>query len=256
MKFQIYAAFCLTLNCAAQSRDARPHFQAISVKRNLSGCEHGRGGPPVPGRLHAPCIAVKDLIQAAYGTFANGPTPGPLLDVAGLPNWADTDLYDIDAVPPGPATIDQMYGPMMQTLLEERFGLRIRREARERSAYLLTVAPGGAKLKATAPGSCVTFDPAHPPEQPKNGQPPPKMCGRASYGRNWGRLTIDAFGVSMTQFAGVTLARAQLGRQWLIGPGSPDSSIFTWSSGQTLRRRPMAANHRTRQDRCSAQCGI
>ena len=105
------------------------------MKPNRSGCDHGRGGgsAPSPGRLRLSCIAVKDLIQAAYGTF-----------------------YDLDALPPG-LRLDRVYGPMMQTLLEERFGLRPRREARERSVYLLTVAPGGAMLMPTVPGSCVVI---------------------------------------------------------------------------------------------------
>ena len=216
MKYQIYPVFCLALSCAAQLPDPRPHFEVASVKRNLTGCAQGRGGgsgAPRPGRLRVSCIAVKDLIQAAYGAFANGPEPAPYLpDVVGAPDWIGTELYDLDAVPPGPATIDRMYGPMMQTLLEERFGLRIRREARERSVYLLTVSSGGAKLKPAPPGSCLVFDPAHPPEQPRNGQSPSALCGRASYRRDGPRLSVDAHGVTMAQFAGVTLGRAELGR--------------------------------------------
>jgi uncharacterized protein (TIGR03435 family) len=215
MQSRIYAVFCLAFSCAAQSPDARPRFEVASAKRNVSGCEHGRGGgaAPPPGRLHVSCIAVKDLIQAAYGTFANGPTPAPYVpDVVGAPDWIDTELYDLDALPQGPATIDRMYGPMMQSLLEERFGLRIRREARERSVYLLTVAPGGARLKPASPGSCIVFDPGHPPEQPRRDQAPPALCGRASYQRNGVRLSVDAYGVTMAQFAGLTLGRTELGR--------------------------------------------
>jgi uncharacterized protein (TIGR03435 family) len=216
VNYRIYAAFCLALSCAAQSTDTRPRFEVASVKRNLSGCEHGRGGgsgAPPPGRLRVSCIAVKDLIQAAYGTFASGPTPAAFVpDVVGAPDWIDTDLYDIEALPSGSASIDRMYGPMMQRLLEERFGLRIRSEARDRSVYLLTVGPGGDKLKPTPPGSCVVFDPAHPPEQPRNGQPLPALCGRGSYQRDGLRLLVDAQGVTMAQFAGGTLGRAELGR--------------------------------------------
>jgi hypothetical protein len=81
MNYRIYGVLCLTLSCAAQSPDARPRFEVVSVKRNLSGCDHSRGGgaaPTTAGRLRVSCIAVKDLIQAAYGTFADGPTPTPL----------------------------------------------------------------------------------------------------------------------------------------------------------------------------------
>jgi uncharacterized protein (TIGR03435 family) len=77
--------------------------------------------------------------------------------------------------------------------------------------YLLTVGPGGSKLKPTPPGSCVVFDPTHPPEQPGNGQPPPVFCGGGSYRRDGVRLSVDAHGVTMGQFAGLTLGRADLG---------------------------------------------
>jgi uncharacterized protein (TIGR03435 family) len=200
----------------AQSNDNRPRFEVASVKRNLSGCPQGRGGAgaPDPGRLHATCTTVKDLIQAAYGTFANGPAPDPrMLQVLGAPDWIDAEMFDLDAKPAGPASIDQIYGPMLQTLLEERFSLRIHRETRELPVYLLSVDPAGAKLRASAPGSCVQFDPSNPPPQPVRGQPPVSLCGRTSIKRAGRTLTIDAFGVSMAKFAGVTLsARAELDR--------------------------------------------
>src|SRR5689334_7509508 len=117
MNYRIYTICCLALVCSAQSTDTRPRFEVASVKRNLSGCEHGRGGgagSPPPGRLRVSCIAVKDLVQAAYGTFANGPAPATFVpDVVGAPDWIDTDLYDIEATGSGAPTIDRMYGPMM-----------------------------------------------------------------------------------------------------------------------------------------------
>jgi uncharacterized protein (TIGR03435 family) len=200
----------------AQSTDDRPRFEVTSVKRNLSGCMQGRGGggTPPPGRLHATCIAVKDLIQAAYGTFANGGAPDPrMLQVLGAPEWIDTEMFDLEATPAGEASINQIYGPMLQTLLAERFGLRIHRETWELPVYVLSVDPAGPKLVATAPGACVQFDSSNPPTQPARGQAPVALCGRTSIKRAGTMLTIDAFGVSMAQFAGVTLsARAELDR--------------------------------------------
>jgi uncharacterized protein (TIGR03435 family) len=122
-------------------------------------------------------------------------------------------MFDVNAKPLGEASIAQMYGPMLQTLLEDRFGLRIHRERKELPVYVLTVAPGGPRLTATAPGTCVRFDPSNPPPQPRSGQAPVALCGRTSIKRNGPVLTIDAFGVQMAQFAGVTLSvRAELDR--------------------------------------------
>jgi len=210
----------IVVYCAAslpgQTTGTRPRFEVTSVKRNLSGCLQGRGGGGAPpqGRLSVTCITVKDLIQAAYGTFANGPAPDPrLLQVIGAPEWIESKMFDVNAKPSGEASVAQMYGPMLQTLLEDRFGLRIHRETKELPVYILTVAPGGSRLTATTPGTCVRFDPSTPPPQPRAGQAPVALCGRTSIKRNGQTLTIDAFGIQMAQFAGVTLSiRAELDR--------------------------------------------
>jgi uncharacterized protein (TIGR03435 family) len=188
-------------------------FEVASIRLNTSGCAGGRGGGgPTPGRLSVKCIAIKDLIQAAYGTFAHGPPPDPRLpQVLGAPGWVESDTYDIAAKPAGNAgidevTIDKIYGPMLRTLLEDRFKLKIHRETRELPVYALTVAKGGPKLVASKEGSCTVFDPGHPPPQPSRGQAPPVLCGRTSFQRHGGIRTVDAFGVSMDRFAGITLS--------------------------------------------------
>ena len=56
------------------------------------------------------------------------------------------DWYDIDAKAPGDATDDQVR-LMFQSLLEDRFKLKVHRETRELPEYELTVAKGNAKLK-------------------------------------------------------------------------------------------------------------
>jgi len=63
-----------------------------------------------------------------------------------------------------------MSGPMMQSLLEDRFQLNIRREIRTIPVYQLTVANGRPKLQVAQPGKCVPFvfgkDPMPPPGRP------------------------------------------------------------------------------------------
>jgi len=49
---------------------------------------------------------------------------------------------------------------MLQSLLEDRFQLKIRREIREVPVYVLTVAKSGPKLKSSQEGSCPTPNPA------------------------------------------------------------------------------------------------
>ena len=236
-----------------QAPPARPEFEVSSVKPNITGCPNGRGGgrgAPQPGRLSVLCTPLLNLIQAAYGTFANGPNPDPrLLQVLGAPGWVESDPYDVEAKPAGAATMDQIYGPMLQVLLEDRFRLKIHRETREVPVYALTVAKSGVKPQALKDSNCTPVDLNKPPAQLAPGQPPPSFCGRASMRQNDGKMTVDVFGLSMSSFAGVTLSsRLSVGRPVIDktglsgvfdfhlefapdnssgGPAPPGDSIFT-----------------------------
>jgi uncharacterized protein (TIGR03435 family) len=65
------------------------------------------------------------------------------------PDWMVTERYDIQAKLPEGSRREQVPA-MIQTLLAERFGMRVHRENREISVYALVVAGGGARLKACA----------------------------------------------------------------------------------------------------------
>ena len=108
----------------------------------------------------AQCNSLAGYIQIAYNLAAFGPyrRPGRRLLIIGAPEWVRSDMYEINAKTPADALSDQMHGPMMQMLLEDRFKLKIRREAREMPVYILTVAKGGLKLKALKKGSCIPQD--------------------------------------------------------------------------------------------------
>jgi uncharacterized protein (TIGR03435 family) len=78
------------------------------------------------------------------------------------PDWLRTQRFDILAKLPEGATKDQV-PEMLQSLLEERFQMKVHRESRESNVYSLVVAKGGPKLKESEP------DPAAPPA-PEPGQ--------------------------------------------------------------------------------------
>jgi uncharacterized protein (TIGR03435 family) len=202
------AAVCVLATGFVSGQDAaKAGFEVASIKPEAGDCANGHGSPPEPGRLHVRCIAVVDLIQQAYGVFGNGPTAEPKeIQVLGAPGWVGSDLFDIDAKPAGQASLDQMYGPMLRSLLEERFQLKIHRETRQVPVYDLTVAAGGSKLRRTAEGSCVMLDLSHPPPPPRPGTPGPKGCGSSSIRTVAGRMTVDGIGITMKAFAGLTLS--------------------------------------------------
>jgi len=65
----------------------------------------------------------------------------------GLPPWAETDKYDIDAKPDGEgAPSGKQWKSMIQKMVAERYKLTFHPEKKELSVYVLSVAKGGPKL--------------------------------------------------------------------------------------------------------------
>jgi uncharacterized protein (TIGR03435 family) len=110
----------------------------------------GRGLSESPGTIEWDCASVARLISEAYGRYANGRAASVMYtppSVEGGPAWIKSDLYRITAKAENAAALGMMNGPMLQTLLEDRFKLKIRRVTRQVDVYALTVTKGGAKLK-------------------------------------------------------------------------------------------------------------
>src|SRR5262249_37679719 len=97
--------------------------------------------------------ALKTLVAAAYNLNPRA--------ISGGPAWVDSDRYDILAKTPGAArpNLDEQMS-ILRKLLADRFHLTFHREAKELQVYALTVARGGAKLKAS------TVSPDASPEGP------------------------------------------------------------------------------------------
>jgi uncharacterized protein (TIGR03435 family) len=124
--------------------DANPGFDAVTIKPSQPGR---------PGKLftlrgtHFVTINtnLNDLIALAYGLHAK--------QIVGAPDWAGTELFDIDGVPdvPGQPNMKQM-GILVQKLLADRFQLKFHRETRELSVYAITLASGGPKITKTTAG--------------------------------------------------------------------------------------------------------
>ena len=85
---------------------------------------------------------MNDLVTFAYGLHTK--------QIIGAPDWFGTDPFDVDEVPDveGRPDLRQMR-MLLQKLLADRFKLTFHHEQRELSAYLVSVAPGGPKLKTT-----------------------------------------------------------------------------------------------------------
>jgi uncharacterized protein (TIGR03435 family) len=142
------------------------------------------------GRLEMRNFSLRGLIQFAYGVKA--------FQITGEPAWTGSVYYDIHAKTEGDFSVNQLEGPMLQTLLADRFQLKVHRETRQLPVYELTVARGGVKMKATAPDECVPYDAdATPPAAPAPGAPRTVYCGYPKAGATGTNRTLDGAGVSI-----------------------------------------------------------
>ena len=109
--------------------------------------------------------------------------------IVGLPGWAKTSRYDIQAkvTPEDAPRLDKLKvdqrASMLVPVLEERFNLKYHHEMRELPSYALVVAKGGPKLKVTTgPILPVDANPPGPGDDSKTGGagPGPKIGGPGS----------------------------------------------------------------------------
>src|SRR4051812_47266874 len=185
----------------------RPAFEVASVKANPN-CTPAGGPPPSAGRLDIKCTTLRELIRGAYGIFAGEKIASRMLDVVGGPSWLDSDRFDLSAKAEGAAGVSKMVGAMLQSLLEERFQLKVHVEPRDKPVYFLTVAKGTPKLTPSKEGSCVPMDINN---LPKPGGPPQTFCGMPRTAFKNGAFSVDTLGATMEELAGRVLDN-QVGR--------------------------------------------
>ena len=96
---------------------------------------------------------------------------------------------------------------MLQSLLEDRFQLKIHRETRELPVYALVAAKSGLKLPPPKEGNCVSPTPDAPPEwaggrmaPPGQGPPPLARCGEVSVMLESGGARMQGGKVAMAEF--------------------------------------------------------
>ncbi len=153
---------CALLSSAASGQDgattaARPSFEIAQIRKSSHVTNpYMRGGTLRGSRYDVRLASMLDLIANAYGVVAE--------KVQGGPAWLEIDRFDISAKAPEktpPATVKLM----LQSLLEDRFGLKLHPDKKAMSVYVLTVPKGGKpKLKESdnSTNSC-HGEPQNPP---------------------------------------------------------------------------------------------
>jgi uncharacterized protein (TIGR03435 family) len=167
--FVVIARVCLAPSYArTPSPTTTPHrleFEIASVRENKSGdraasnvlLDRGDVYSPTGGVFRATNQSVISLIIFAYKMKVSESLGGFMRN---LPSWAKTDKFDINAKSPSADPTKEDMRLMVQSLLEDRFKLRVHRERREMPVYglyLQKLGKTGPQLKPHNPASsCAT----------------------------------------------------------------------------------------------------
>jgi uncharacterized protein (TIGR03435 family) len=118
----------------------RPEFAVTSVKPNNSNCcvSGGVGNGGGGGRD----VTLTMLIATAYQIQQ--------FQISGGPSWIHSDRFDVEGKAEDPKADYAQLRLMLQSLLEDRFKLKLHRETQKSSVYELVVGKGGPKIKLAA----------------------------------------------------------------------------------------------------------
>ena len=110
----------------------RLEFEVASVRAATPNQGNGAQTPAAarldPSQIRLNYLTMQDFIVRAYGVKA--------YQVIG-PDWLKAERFDISATLPEGATVAQVPA-MLQSLLEDRFGLKVHRSQKEFAVYMLT----------------------------------------------------------------------------------------------------------------------
>ena len=128
-------AFIALLIASVSLVRAQSPFEVVSIKPSKAP------GPTMSmpaNQISITGMTLENLILLAYKV--------PLEDIVGMPKWAKSSRYDIQAKFAAGQT-PRLDMSLMQPVLAERFKLKVRREKRERQVYALVVSKKGLRIK-------------------------------------------------------------------------------------------------------------
>jgi uncharacterized protein (TIGR03435 family) len=157
MRFLAVGCLAVFATCGAvdQTVYQSPAFEVASVKlspdqqtqRGSTGMRLSTGMPPPVARgkqdiLTYTHVILKGVLARAYNVLP--------YEVVG-PSWLDDKFYDIVAKVPQGASAEQIPA-MLQSLLAERFRMRVHWDAQQKAGYALVVGKTGPKLTRSVSG--------------------------------------------------------------------------------------------------------
>jgi uncharacterized protein (TIGR03435 family) len=206
---------------------ARPSFEVATIKPSKPDETQSAMGFSAGGRGFTETNAtMRDLIQEAYNVKSAN-------QIQGASGWMTTERFDIEARMDDAEVASLATLPieekirevrlMLQSLLEERCGLKLSESTRETSFFLLLPAQGGAKLKPTqmVPADTNGNSPARPAIGPR--------LLRKGPGK------LEATGVSMPMLTDMISRQPELGAEGgftvgdLVADKTGLSGMYDWT---------------------------
>ena len=134
-----------------------PRFEVASIRANKSNDLNRRITIPSPEQFTATNITVRLLVEDAY-RHPSGRMRREY-EIVGWPDWTETDGFDVMAKAGAPGSEAELRA-MLQSLLTDRFHLKVHTETRELPTYALVLnrADGqfGPQLQKST-GECQPF---------------------------------------------------------------------------------------------------
>jgi len=120
----------------------RPEFEVATIRPSTQTPQDGvTAGVRIDGaQVRCALLTLKDYIGIAYRI--------KLYQVSG-PDWLGSERFDIAGTIPAGGSATQ-FPEMLQSLLEERFKLKIHRDKKDFPVYVLDVAKSGLKMQESA----------------------------------------------------------------------------------------------------------
>jgi len=189
---------------ALYAQPPRVEFDVVSIKRSAPDA--------VGGRMRTLPDGTQIMANVSVSQFINAASPAPVREVVGLPDWAESERYDVTVKPPSDSTPEQRR-QMWQVMFADRMKLVAHVEDRERDTFALVLARSDGRLGPQLKPSTLDCRP-RPPGTP----PPPPLPAPANdsdyLNRCGGRFGNGQIVVGSTSLDSLVLSFAGLaGRQ-------------------------------------------
>lgn len=152
----------------------RPSFDVASIKPSRADADRKVLMGTRDGYFTADHVTLRELVKFAYQINLDE-------QLTGGPGWVDQQYFDVEgkaALPDvesmrkqGVAWSIHQFDFMVQSLLEDRFALKVSTRTEQLPAYALVIAKGGPKLKQVAVSQEMAMS-VKPPPPPPPGPPP------------------------------------------------------------------------------------